>query len=731
MEEDWLQRSKLEMSALMSCHDNKNDNIIQKLWSRIFRSGKTSSDQKDVFDSKYNKQTLVSQYDAHLVQHRVAFLGNPNVGKSSLFNILTGSHQHIGNWPGKTVEKKVGDLKIAEEYCRIVDLPGSFSLTARSEEEEITRQFIIEEKPDLVCVITDATRLERTMYIALQAMELTNNVAIIINMMDVAEKEGLKINSELLSKKLGVPVLLVSAFRENTVLTLKKFIYDAIHTEKYKFNPSIVIYPQEIEKLITQISAQIEPRTILKEYPTRWVAIKILEGDQSIINALSEEFDLSELLEVVKKIEKHKDNSISSEISRTRYKAIRRLIKESVISTKQREISTTDKIDKVLLHPIFGYIFLIIIYSLFFIITFYVTAPINNGLDWLISLFSQWVEGGLENINSPAWLTSMLVNGVIAGVGAILLFLPIIFVFYTLVAILEDSGYLARSAYLMDRVMKIFGLQGTAFLSMMMGFGCNVAGILATRTIKQPSDRTKMIISASFIPCAARLGVIAFLTSVFFKPVIATLVLLSLYASSLFMIFISSMIFGLFIKKGQLRDFILEMPDYRRPRIKNIYYLTWEKTGVYVKKAGTIIFLASLLIWFISSIPFNQPMENTIVGYMGRGLSAITLPLFGFDWRMVVPLLFGIAAKETILTGLAILYQTGGAIVDTLRAAWTVPQVLSFLFFQQTYIPCFATMGAVYSETKSWKLTLIAIFYPLILTSLFSVAVYYVFMAIL
>ncbi|MHA1828547.1 MAG: ferrous iron transport protein B [Candidatus Heimdallarchaeaceae archaeon] len=715
----------------MSCHEGKGRRHRRFKWE-FWKKGRIPPvTDADVFDSRYNKRVFESQFDEHLVQHTIAFLGNPNVGKSSLFNILTGSHQHIGNWPGKTVEKKVGDVVITNEYFRIVDLPGSFSLTARSEEEEITRQFIVEEDPDLVCVIVDATRLERTMYIAFQAMELTDRVAIIVNMMDVAEKEGIIIDQVSLSKKLGVPVVLVSAFRDNTALTLRKFLYDAIHTEKYSFRPSIVIYPQYVEKLIMQITQQIEPRNVLNQYPARWVAIKLLEGDQSIIDELNKEFDLTELFETIAKLEQQRQISVSSEISRTRYHSISRILTTCVKGLKTQKVSASDKIDRVLLHPVFGYVFLVLIYSLFFAITFYATSPILDGIDTLIQLFSNWLETQLINIHSPAWIISLLINGVIAGVGAILLFLPIIFVFYALIAVLEDSGYLARSAYLMDRVMNFFGLQGTSFLSMMMGFGCNVAGILATRTIKQKSDRIRMIISASFIPCAARLGVIAFLTSIFFNPLIATVILISLYGSSLLIVLMSSLLFGLFFKKDQIHGLILEIPDYRKPRLRNIYYLTWERSGVYLKKAGTIIFFASIFIWFISAVPFNQPMENTIVGYIGRGLSVVSQPLFGFDWKMVVPLIFGVAAKETILSGLSILYTAGGKIIETLQNVWTIPQALSFLFFQQNYLPCFATMATVYAETKNWKITLLAIFYPLILTSVLTAILYQILRVIL
>ena len=348
-------------------------------------------------------------------------------------------------------------------------------------------------------------------------------------------------------------------------------------------------------------------------------------------------------------------------------------------------------------------------------------------MDWLVSKFASWIFSLLLSANSPAFLNSLIVDGVIAGIGAVLLFLPIIAIFYTLVAILEDSGYLARSAYLMDRVMGKFGLQGTAFLSLIMGFGCNVAGIMATRTIKNENERKIMILANSFIPCAARLGVLAFITGIFFKPWLAAIILLLLYGLSIFLVLITAFLASFFRKTEEKLPLILELPEYRRPRFRNIGYLTFERTRIFIKKAGTMIFIASILIWLVSNIPFNADMDKTIIGYTGRGIAYVTYPMMGLEWKMVIPLVFGIGAKEVIISALGILYSSGGTIVSSLLAAWTIPQAIAFLVFQMTYAPCFATIASMKSESKSWKITALGFFYPLILTTIITTIVYHLF----
>jgi len=673
---------------------------------------------------------LISEDSVHTIEHRIAFLGNPNVGKSSIFNILTGSHQHIGNWPGKTVEKKEGHFLLSNEYFSLIDLPGAYSLSAHSEEEIITRQYVVEEKPDLVCAIVDATRLERTSYIALQALELTDNIALIVNMIDLAEKESIQIDRHKLEKQLGIPVLLVSAFDNSCIVRIKKFLYDALHTEKYSFKPAYLIYSQKLETMINSVSRQIEDREILRDYPTRWLSIKVLEADKWVISKIEAEYVLDDIFNKIEKLKKSENFDPADEIVKRKYRALKKIVKKSVIGVEDFKEKVSDKVDKVVMHKFWGYPILILIYATFFLITFYASGPIINGLDYLLNSFSEIVSGWLVAVNSPIFLNSLIVDGILSGIGAVLLFIPIIIIFYILIAVMEDSGYLARSAYLMDIVLGKFGLQGTAFLSMVMGLGCNVTGIMAARTIKSERDRISMILTNSFIPCAARLGVIAFLTGIFFKPWLAALLLLTLYGMSFLLVVLSAMFFRLFLGKSETMPLIIEIPEYRMPRLKNIFHLTWERAGIFIKKAGTFIFIASIVIWFAGNVPYGVAPEYTIAGYIGRGLAYFTEPLFGFDWRMVVPLLFGIPAKEVVISALSILYYTPGvSIVASLRAAWTIPQAISFLVFQLTYAPCFATLALIRSETKSWKKTTIGFFYPLIVTSLITVAVYYILLS--
>jgi ferrous iron transport protein B len=701
----------------------------ERYWKYRLKHGKFRSHRahSDIGPRKRMK-TLAME---HTVEHKIAFLGNPNVGKSSLFNILTHSHQHIGNWPGKTVERKEGHFILSDEYFAIVDLPGTYSLSARSEEEVITRKFILDEEPDLVCVIVDAMRLERTLYLATQAMELTKRVAIIINMMDVAEKEGITINASKLEESLGVPVLLVSALEDYSILRIKKFLFDALHTDKYNFYPAQILYSPKIEYMLQDISKQIESRGVCSEYPSRWLACRVLENELSVVEQLEQEFDLSDVFRKIDDMVEKEKYDPAIEISKIKFLAIHKIVASAVSGLEDFKESLSDKIDKVAIHKIWGYPILFAIFATFFLLTFYASTPIINGMNWLFEKFSTWLLNSLVSINGPPFLTSLIVDGIVAGIAAVLLFIPIILIFYGLLAIMEDSGYLARTAYLMDRIMGKFGLQGTAFMSIIMGFGCNVAGILSARTIKNEKDKLAMILTNSFIPCAARIGVIAFLTGIFFQPWLAALVMFSLTGLSLILVLISSLLFGLFYKKEQVYPLILELPDYKHPRFRNVFYLTRQRTGIFVKKAGTFIFVASIFIWFISNIPFGVPPEQTIVGYIGRGLSFITEPLFGFTWKMVVPLIFGIAAKETIISALGIIYSNGGGLINLLRASWSIPQALSFLVFQLSHVPCFATIASIKKETKSWKYTALGIFYPLFLTSIITIIVFHTFTAII
>ncbi|MCK5141454.1 MAG: ferrous iron transporter B, partial [Candidatus Heimdallarchaeota archaeon] len=384
----------------------------------------------------------------HTIEHRIAFLGNPNVGKSSIFNILTGSHQHIGNWPGKTVEKKEGHFLLSDEYFSLIDLPGAYSLSAHSEEELITRQYVVEERPDLVCAIVDATRLERTSYIALQALELTDNIALIVNMMDLAEKENIQIDKHKLEKQLGIPILLVSVFDNSSIIRIKKFLYDALHTEKYTFQPAFLIYSQKLETMINSVSRQIENREKLRDYPTRWLSIKVLEADKWVISKLEEEYVLDDIFNKIEKLKKSENFDPADEIPKRKYRALKKIVKNSVVGYDDFKEKLSDKVDKVVMHKFWGYPILILIYAAFFLITFYASSPIIAGLDYLFNSFSEIVRGWLVAVNSPLFLNSLLVDGILSGIGAVLLFIPIIIIFYILVALMEDSGYLARSAYL-------------------------------------------------------------------------------------------------------------------------------------------------------------------------------------------------------------------------------------------------------------------------------------------
>ncbi len=693
--------------------------FFEKLKNKFFQK-KSKRQHVNTFNTERVKR---SAKNGHPISHQIAFLGNPNVGKSSLFTKLTGKHVHIGNWPGKTVEKMEGHFVLGGEYFSLVDLPGTYSLSARSEEEQVCCEFIVESEMDLLCVVADATRLERTLYVGLKALELTDNVAFIINMKDVAEKQGIVIDTEKIERQLGVPVIYVSATDPNDTIKLKKFLYDVLHTDKYKFHPAKILYSKPIESLIQSIESQIEDREVLSDYRSRWLAIMLLEGDENIFAQLEEEFDLSDIKSKLKKLEEEEDLVPAIDISKTRYSGIHRIVTSSTKGENIPSENLSDKVDKVVLHPFWGYPILILIFGSFFLITFILSEPIIIFIEDMTEQLGAFVERGLIIINSPPFLNDLLINGIIAGIGAVLQFLPIIIIFYALIAILEDSGYLARSAYLMDRIMHKFGLQGTSFMSYVMGFGCNVAGVMATRTVKNENEKSALILANSFIPCGATLGVVSIIASIFFKPIIAAAIMLLLYGFSISLAILSTYLFSLFYKKEEPMPLILEIPEYRKPNFNNIWQLTKERVGIFNKKAGVFIFSAIVIIWFLSNIPYGVPIERTIIGYVGVALAYITIPLFGFDMRMIITLVFGIFAKETIIASLSVLY--GGPLKTSLVNMWNMPQIIAFLVFQLIYAPCIATISIIKAETGSWKKTLIAVIYPLFITSIITIIIYH------
>lgn len=654
----------------------------------------------------------------------VALEGNPNVGKSTLFNALTGMRQHVGNWPGKTVEKKEGVCKYRGKTFEIVDLPGTYSLTAYSFEEMIARDFIIHEKPEVVVDIVDASNLERNLYLALQTLELTDKVVIALNMVDVAEARGLEIDVQKLSEILGVPVVPTVAEKRRGIDDLLSIIV-GVAEGKIQTKPCKLDFGRHIEGQIKEIEEALKD-VDLKGHPLRWLAIKLLENDSEaveITKGLKDGQRILEKVNVARKAEIHHDMEV--EIADKRYEIIDKIIKDVLRKKRAPEVEITDKIDRIVTHKVLGLPILLGIYASIFWVTFNISTPLMDLFDEFFVWLGEATEVWMASLNAPEWLTGLTVDGVIAGVGGVIVFLPLIAIFFLIFAFLEDWGYMARAAFVMDRIMHAIGLHGKTFLSLLMGYGCNIPGIMATRTLEHRKDRLIAILINPLIPCGARLGVMTFLAAIFFRGNTATLVMLSLIVLSLALVVLMGLLLRKFVLPGEHPAFIMELPPYHKPTIRGLAIHTWERVGVFVKRAGTIILLVSIVIWALSSFPSGAELGETYIGRLGKLFEPLGSPL-GFDWRLIVALIFGFAAKELTISTLAILYGLGeeASLDIALATQWTPLIAYTFLVVQMIYIPCLASVAIMKRETNSWKWTMFGVAYTLILALITGIIVY-------
>ncbi|HDN82996.1 MAG TPA: ferrous iron transport protein B, partial [Candidatus Altiarchaeales archaeon] len=654
---------------------------------------------------------------------KVALAGNPNVGKSTLFNILTGLRQHVGNWPGKTVERKEGFLEFNGVTLRIIDLPGTYSLTAYSEEEKIARDFIIHEQPDVVINIVDASNLERNLYLTLQLLELTSNVVIALNMIDVAKAKGIEINTSLLSEILGVPVVETIASKSIGVRELIHKVVDLgfgkIKTKRFKAD-----FGHHIEQEIAEIESLLEDINT-ETYPKRWLAIKLLEHDQEVIK-LVRKFPNSQLifekLEHVRKTEIHHDYEV--EIADKRYEIIDKITKKVIKRKKIRGESLTDKIDNIVTHKIFGIPILLAIYGFVFFATFQLSSPIVDFFDNFFSWLSEFIKNFLLSIKAPEIVIDMIVDGAIAGFSTVMTFVPLIAIFFFIYSILEDMGYMTRAAFVMDRVMHSLGLHGRTFLCLICAFGCNVPAILATRTLANKKDKIVAILINPLIPCGARLGVMVFITGIFFHGLEATLVMLSLLTISICLAGVMGFFFKRFLLAGEHTPFVMEMPPYHIPNLRSVLLHTWERVSVFIKRASTLIVLFSIMMWFLSNFPSSENIEDTFAAYLGKILEPVG-KLMGFDWKVTTALFFALLAKELSISTLAVIYglESEGSLAKLLPEVWTPLQAYTFLLVHMIYVPCIATIAVIKKETDSWKWAFFAVGYSIFLAGLLGIIV--------
>lgn len=668
---------------------------------------------------------------------KVALIGNPNVGKTLIFNNLTGGKAHVGNWPGKTVEKKEGRCVHGGIEMHIVDLPGTYSLTAVSVDELIARNFIIDEKPDVVVDIVDASNLERNLYLTLQLLELEANVVIALNKYDVAKSLGYEIDVKELSKILGVPVVPTVATTKEGMNELKDAIVRAAQTRGGKIEIS---YGKEYDKLISRLVTLLQKDSVLSsKYPVRWMAIKILEGDEEVLKILDKSPLKSEIfkeivLQVGSKDSGERIEEILRETSITlaerRYALINQISSKVLRGAKPLTIS--DLLDRAFLDKYLGIPIFLALWWALFRFTFDVSAPLSDLIAFLFAYLGRTVSSFISNPQ----LASFLADGVFGGLGGVLVFVPPIFFLFLGLALLEDSGYLARAAFVVDRIMYKLGLHGKSFIPMLIGFGCNVPAVMATRTIEREEDRVLTILIVPLMSCSARLPVYILIGSAVLGGYAAAGVF-SMYLLGVVLAVLMALLFRRTIPyfKGKPSPLILELPMYARPTLRTTLIHMWERGIHFIKKAGTIIFLGIVVVWFLSNYPWEAThygdgfhLENSYLAALGRGLEPFFRPL-GFNWMAVAALFFGFIAKEIMVGTFATIFgleaENPGEVAPALRESgvFTPLTGLAFMAFTLIYTPCIATLAAIYKETGSWKWTLLAIAYELMLAYIVALAI--------
>lgn len=644
----------------------------------------------------------------------VALTGNPNVGKTSIFNAITGSRQHVGNWPGVTVERKMGKRVHDGIEMQIVDLPGTYSLTAYSLDEIIARDFIIEERPDVVVQVIDATNLERNLYLTTQLMELGVRLVIALNMTDLAIAKGDSIDAQKMQEFLEIPVISTVASRGGGI----KELLDAITGELHRPGPTenIFSYEEGIEYKVSELRSILESDPFFAHYPSRWFSMKLLEGDENIIKKAQES---DRYPQIRRTLDKADPDEMEAKIADQRYATIQTMLRQ-VCNINTSRLSGSDMVDRVVTNKYLGIpIFLTLMWAAFEL-TFTFATPFMN----MIDIFFGWLAETTAESISIGWLASLAGEGIVAGVGSVLIFLPNILLLFFMLSLLEDSGYMARAAFIMDRVMGKIGLHGKSFIPLIMGFGCNVPAIMATRTIEDPRDRLVTILVAPFVSCGARLPVYVLLAGAFFGRD-AGIVIFGLYALGILVAVLSAKFMRSSVLKGEDSPFIMELPDYRLPTLKGSLIHMWERGKIYLKKAGGIILIGVVGVWLLASIPapgsggtFGSEeiygTSDSLIGLIGHAIEPLVAPL-GFDWKIAVALVFGIVAKEIVVGSMGVLYGAGEDeqnLSAILAAGAMTPLIgLGLMVFTLLYAPCFACIGVIKRETGSWKWTLFQLVY--------------------
>ena len=652
---------------------------------------------------------------------KIALAGNPNSGKTTLFNALTGSNQYVGNWPGVTVEKKEGKYR-NDKSVEIIDLPGIYSLSPYTLEEVVARNYIVDERPDGILNIVDGSNLERNLYLTTQLIDLGLPMVVAVNMSDVVKKRGDVIDLDKLAEKLGVKVFSMSAVS-------KQNIYDAIDAlcieVKNVSLPKVSKYMSEdVEKALSSLSSSLKEAAF-----SRFLSVKYLENDTKMMDKLHIDASTKEEADSLRKeLEDKRDDDIESIITSERYEFIEKVIAKTYKRKSDIKETVSDKIDKIVTNRILALpIFVLVMIGVYYIS---VTTVGTAATDWVNDvLFTEIIPPAVENflvsINCAAWLQSLILDGIVAGLGAILGFVPQILVLFFLLAILEECGYMARIAFILDRIFRKFGLSGKSFIPMLIGTGCGVPGVMASRTIENERDRRMTIMTTTFIPCSAKLPIIAMISGALFNE--AWWVAPSAYFLGVGAIIVS----GIILKKtkpflGEVSPFVMELPEYHVPTLGAILRSMWERGWSFIKKAGTIIFLSTILVWFTTNFGFVdgkfrmlEPLEisYSIAAVIGGAIAFIFTPLGWGNWQAAVATIMGLVAKENLVVTYGIIYgieeasEEGAEFWGTLATSFTPIAAYSLLAFNLLCAPCFAAIGAIKREMNNTKWTLAAVGY--------------------
>ena len=710
----------------------------------------------------------------------VALVGNPNCGKTSLFNLASGAHEHVGNYSGVTVDAKEGYFDFEGYHFRIVDLPGTYSLSAYTPEEIYVRRHIIDETPDVIINVVDSSNLERNLYLTTQLIDMNVRMVVALNIYDELEASGNTLDYRLLSKLFGVPMVPTVSKKNRGLDTLfhvvinlyegvdffdkqgnmnpevlkdltewhnsleDRKLHEEEHLEDYVredkktgrvFRHIHINHGPDLERAIEAVKEEVSKNQMIRhKYSTRFLSIKLLENDLDIESFVRTLPNADEIFSVrdkmAKRIQSTMNEDCESAITDAKYGFISGALKETFTDNHLEQAQTTKVLDAIVTHRIWGYPIFFLFMYLMFEGTFVIGEYPMMGIEWLVEQIGNLIRNNM----SEGPLKDMLVDGIIGGVGGVIVFLPNILILYFCISLMEDSGYMARAAFIMDKIMHKMGLHGKSFIPLIMGFGCNVPAIMASRTIENRKSRLITMLVNPLMSCSARLPIYLLLVGAFF-PNNASLVLLGIYATGIFLAVLLARLFSKFLVKGDDTPFVMELPPYRMPTAKSIFRHTWEKGAQYLKKMGGIIMIASIIIWFLGYYPNHdayetvaEQQENSYIGQLGRAIEPVIAPM-GFDWKLGIGLISGVGAKELVVSTLGVLYVDDPD-ADEASLAERIPitplVAFCYMLFVLIYFPCIASLAAIKQESGSWKWALFAACYTTMLAWLVSFVVYQV-----